>query len=70
MNGRCVGVMVGPPTPSLIVNEARHEAVHFSGGLNFYDSTLTDAPAEEIVPRDASKRARAIVCMKNRRDVP
>lgn len=33
-------------------------------------ATLTDAPAEGIVPCDAPGRARAIVCMKNRRDVP
>lgn len=38
-NARRVRVMVGPATLPSIVNEACHEAVHFSGGLNFYDST-------------------------------
>jgi len=38
--------------------------------LRLDSATLTDAPAEEIVPRDAPERAHAIVCMKNRRDVP
>lgn len=38
--------------------------------LRLDGATLTDAPAEEIVPRDAPERARAIVCMKNRRDAP
>lgn len=38
--------------------------------LRLDGATLTDAPAEEIVPRDAPGRARAIFCMKNRRDVP
>lgn len=64
-----------PPShsPSTIVNETRHEAVRFAARVKFLrlgGATLTDAPAEEIVPRDAHGRARAIVSMKNRRDVP
>lgn len=32
-----VRVVLGQTRP--VVNETRHGAVHFSGGLNFYDST-------------------------------
>lgn len=71
-NARCVRVMVGPTTlldreRSVPRSRPFFWRVKF---LRLDSATLTDAPAEEIVPRNASRRARAIVCMKNRCDVP
>lgn len=71
MTVRCVRVAVGqlPPDRELSAPRSRlfFWRVKF---LRLDGATLTDAPAEEIVPRDVPGRACAIVCMKNQCDVP